>query len=152
MCKSLTALWGWWVLSCGVCCPVLALKSPQTMVVSCGCVWSKVASSCAVAWSSVMARRFRDDAGGKYTLIKFILWLLGSTIFTYSPYSFPIYCSIANCFLMYMAIPPRLPFFLRSSTMLYPAIVGGIAVGVSHVSCTHSTSTSNYASSMYTLR
>jgi hypothetical protein len=53
---------------------------------------------------------------------------------------------------MYMAIPPRFPFFLRSSTMLYPAIVGGIAVSVSHVSCTHSTSTSNYASSMYTLR
>ena len=36
--------------------------------------------------------------------------------------------------------------------MLYPSTAGGIAAGASHVSCTHRTSTSVYASSIYNLR
>jgi hypothetical protein len=52
------------VSSCGVSEPVLALKSPQTMVVSWGWVRSIMSSINFVAWSSVMALLFRDDAGG----------------------------------------------------------------------------------------
>jgi hypothetical protein len=51
-----------------------------------------------------------------------------------------------------MAMPPRLPFDLRSSIMLYPAIAGGIAAGASHVSYTHIISNSISASSVYILR
>jgi hypothetical protein len=140
------------VSSCGVSDPVLALKSPHMMVVSCGCVWSIMSSICAVAWSSVMSLLFRDDVGGKYTFTMLILWLFGSIILACIPYSFPFVYSIVYCFLIYIAIPPRLPFLLRSSIMLYPCIVGGIAPGAIHVSCTHSTSTSSYAKSMYNFR
>jgi hypothetical protein len=58
------------VSSLGVYDPVLALKSPQIMVVSWGWVWSIMSSMSAVAWASVMARHFKDGAGGRYMLIK----------------------------------------------------------------------------------
>jgi len=80
---SLTYLGGCRSSSWGVSDPVLALKLPHIIVVSCGCVWSMVSSIWAVASASVMARRFRDVAGGKYTLTTFILWLFGSVIFAY---------------------------------------------------------------------
>jgi hypothetical protein len=60
ICGSLTVRGGCAVSSLGVCEPVLALKFPQIMVVSWGCVWSMMSSMSAVAWVSVMARRLRD--------------------------------------------------------------------------------------------
>ena len=79
-------------------------------------------------------------------------WLFGSMSLTYSPYSFPRVCSIVSCFLMYMAMPPRFPVFLRSSIMLYPSSIGGRAAGANHVSYTLITSNSHCASSIYSLR
>jgi hypothetical protein len=62
---SLTILGGWWVSSSGVRLPALALKSPHMMVVSWGCVRSRISSSCVVAWVSVMPLLFRDEVGGR---------------------------------------------------------------------------------------
>jgi len=70
---SLTCLGGCGVSSWGVSAPILALKSPHIMVVSCGCVWSIVSSIWDVASASVIPRRFRDAAGGRYMLTTFIL-------------------------------------------------------------------------------
>jgi hypothetical protein len=39
------------------------------MVVSWGCVWSMISSSCAVAWASVIFLRLSDWVGGKYTFM-----------------------------------------------------------------------------------
>jgi hypothetical protein len=66
-----------------------------------------------------------------------------------SPYSLPIVYSIAICFFTYVAIPPLLPFYRLSSTMLYPGISGGRAVCAIHVSCTHNISTSCSANIIY---
>ena len=76
-------------------------------------------------------------------------WLLGSTILVYSPYSLPCCCSILSYVFAYIAIPPLLPLLRRSSTMLYPGMVGDKAVWVSQVSCTQSMSISCYAKMAY---
>jgi hypothetical protein len=152
MCGSLTVLCGCWLSSFGVCVPVLALKSPQMMVVSWGWELSIMSSMFAVASASVMFLRFRDCCGGRYTFIMFTRWLLGSVSFTYWQYSFPYDASISNYFFMYIAIPPRVPLVLLYSIRLYPAICGGIAACDIQVSYTHKMSNSIYASIMYIFR
>ena len=87
-----------------------------------------------VACISVMALRFSDADRGRCTFIILILWLLGSAILTSWAYLFPFVYSIANYFFMYVAIPPRFPLLLLSSTMLYPVSSGESAAGAIHVS------------------
>ena len=111
-----------------------------------------ISSSCAVAWASVMSLCFIYAVGGRYTFMTLTRWLFGSITLVNSPYSFPIVYSIANYFFTYVTSPPRLPFLLLSSTMLYPGIVGGIAFFASHVSCTQSMSMSCCASITYSFK
>jgi hypothetical protein len=147
-CVSLTVLGVSGLSSWGVCVPVLALKLLHLIVMSWGWDWSMMSSIWAMAWASVMSRLFRDWVSGRYTFIMLTHWLFGSMSLTYWQYSFPWVCVIVNYILMYIAILPLVLFVLRSSNMLYPAICGGIAVGATHVSCTHRISTSIYASKM----
>lgn len=53
--------------------PSLVLKSPQIIVVSCGCRLSRTVSSFYVASDSMILRFFSDVAGGMYTLTILIL-------------------------------------------------------------------------------
>jgi hypothetical protein len=146
---SLTVLGGCGVSSWGVSVPALALKLPHIIVVSWGWDRSMMSSIWAVAWASVMSLLFKDWVGGRYTFIMLTRLLFGSVSFTYWQHSFPCVCVMASYFLIYIAIPPLDPFFLRSSIRLYPASCGGIAVGAIQVSCMHKMSTSSYASRMY---
>jgi hypothetical protein len=104
------------------------------MVVSWGWEWSMMSSIRVVACISVMPLRFSDADGGRYTFTILILWLFGSAILFSRAYSFPFVYSIANYFFMYVAMPPRVPMLLLSSTMLYPASSGESAAGAIHVS------------------
>jgi hypothetical protein len=70
---SLTVISGWGGSRWGLRWPILVLKSPHMMVVSCGWSVSIMFSSWVVAYSSVMSLRFREDVGGIYVFTTFIL-------------------------------------------------------------------------------
>jgi hypothetical protein len=134
---------GWSMSRDGVCVPILALKSPQTMVVSWGCTWSSTSSSWAVACYSVMLRRAREDVGGRYTFIIFTRWLFGRTSFMCRQYSLPVWLSTCRAFRMYVARPPLAPVERRCSRRVNPFIMGGGACSAIHVSWRHRTSNSS---------
>ena len=89
MCESTTVRVGCIWSKNGIRQPTLALKSPQTSVVSWGWSYSITSARRDVAWASAMPLRARDDAGGKYTFTTFMRWLFGSTSLASYPYSFP---------------------------------------------------------------
>jgi hypothetical protein len=132
--------------SVGISVPTLALKSPQMNVVSCGFSSSNTLSSREVAWVSVMARRARDEVGGRYTLTMLTRWLFGRISLVRRQYSLPNVDSIFRDFLMYVAIPPLVPCGRRCSTNVYPFISGGLACAAIQVSYRHRTSTSHCSS------
>lgn len=114
--------------------PMRALKSPQTNVVSWGCMASMTSARRVVAWVSDMSRRAREEVGGKYTFTTLRRWLFGSTILVSRPYSLPSWFSIWNDWRMNVAMPPRVPVCLRHSTTRYPGRSGIIAPSANHVS------------------
>ena len=113
--ESAAILSGWSSSKVGLRSPILVLKSPQIMVLRCGCIWSSVFYIYSVASVSGMCRFFKDAVGGRYIFTTFILSLFGSLILANMLYSFPITCSTFSYFFMYMAIPPLVPFPLRFS-------------------------------------
>jgi hypothetical protein len=116
---------------------ILVLKSPHTIVSSCGYSCSSMASTFSVACVSYMFLLISDGAGGKYTFTIFILWLFGNVILVCKAYSFPVTYSTYSYFFMYVAIPPLVPFFRRCSYKLYPSRAGIIVCSVNHVSYKH---------------
>ena len=67
--------------------PILVFKSPHKIVVSCGCIPSRMSSIASVAFSSGMFLFVNNDVGGRYILITFMRSLLGNIIFVCIPYS-----------------------------------------------------------------
>ena len=102
----------------GVRFPILALKSPQMIVVSWGWCWSIMSSTRVVAVSSNIFLFFREVLGGRYTFAMLILLLFGSVIFARMQYSLLFVHDISSFLCMYIAIPPLVLFFRLSSIML----------------------------------
>ena len=62
---------GWFRSHDGTFVPILALKSPHTMVVSWGYWSSNMLSTWVVAWASVIFRQAKEEVGGMYTFAIF---------------------------------------------------------------------------------
>ena len=132
--------------------PILVFRSPHSIVVSCGCIPSRMSSIASVAFSSGMFLLVNDAVGGRYILMTFMRSLLGKIIFVCIPYSLLLTYSIFKQFFMYVAMPPLVPFYLRCSIILYPSKFGVIVSPVSHVSWRHIMSRSCYCNSRYILK
>ena len=90
----------------------------------------------------MMARRVRDEVGGRYAFTMLTLWLFGRISFVRRQYSLPNLDSIFSNFLIYVASPPLVPYGRRYSNTVYPFIAGGSACSAIQVSYKHRTSTS----------
>jgi hypothetical protein len=119
------ALWFVWISSlslvvvmlskCGARCAILVFQSPHMTYVSCYGKQPMVSSMRLLPSVSSIPRFCWLMIGGRYTLPIHIL--SPPCICRHIPYeySFPIYLIIFIPFLISMAMPPRFPYFLRSS-------------------------------------
>jgi hypothetical protein len=101
--------------SCGARLAILVFQSPHITVVSCAGKHPMVSSTRLLAMFSSMPRLCWLIIGGKYIFPTHIL--SPPYIYMHTPYvySLPTYFSTFIPFLTNIAMPPRFPFFLRSS-------------------------------------
>jgi hypothetical protein len=118
LCESMECRGGWSASRLGVPDPILALKSPQTTVVSWGWMVSRTVSTYVVACACSILRLVSDVAGGMYTLITLIRSLFGSIILVCKLYSLPDDVSILRGLRTYVASPPRVLSRRRCSTIV----------------------------------